>query len=157
MKEDVHGRGNGSFFYNLYLPKLFLNSEYREYEQRTCIVKEHYDRLKSSASLSTLKKHVTFLPNTVLGCDGLRGVWGRITISAQHRDVYQPSVMDDGIRCVRLEAALHRMITVWHRSTTRAIRKHKDPSALLLLLRYFDVTQWSFCAGLLQVEHTYHL
>ncbi len=31
---------------------------------------------------------------------------------AQHHDVYQPSAMDKSIRCVRLEAALRRMITV---------------------------------------------
>ncbi len=55
MKEDVHGRGNGIFFYYLYLPQLFLNREYRECEHRTYIVKEHYDWLKSSPSLSTLK------------------------------------------------------------------------------------------------------
>ncbi len=35
-------------------------------------------------------------------------------------------------RCVRLEAALRRMISVWHHSTARAI-----VSALLLLSRYF--------------------
>ncbi len=35
---------------------VILNGEYREYEQRTYIVKEHYDWLKSSASLSTLQK-----------------------------------------------------------------------------------------------------
>ncbi len=37
------------------------------------------------------------------------------------------------------------MITVWHQSTARAIPKHKNPSALLSLSRFFDVTQWSFC------------
>ncbi len=57
-------------------------------------------------------------------------------------------------RCVRLEAALRRTISVWHQSTARAIRKHKDPSALLSLSRYFDVIHWSFCAAPLQVEHT---
>ncbi len=32
------------------------------------------------------------------GCGGLRWVWGGgITMPAQHRDVYQPSAMDDGI------------------------------------------------------------
>ncbi len=31
------------FYYHLYLPQLFLNSEYRECDQRTYIVKEHYD------------------------------------------------------------------------------------------------------------------
>ncbi len=41
------------FFYNLYLPLLFLNGEYRECEYKTYIVKEHYDWLKSSVSLST--------------------------------------------------------------------------------------------------------
>ncbi len=65
--------------------------------------------------------------------------------------------MDDGIRCVWLEAALRRMITVWRKNTARAIRKHKDPSALLSPLLYFDVTQWSFCAALLQVKPTYCL
>ncbi len=67
-EEDVHRWGNG---WNL--PQLFLNCKYRECQQRTYIVKEHYDWLKSSVSLSTLKKHVIFFPNTVLGCDGLRG------------------------------------------------------------------------------------
>ncbi len=44
------------FFFNyLYLPQLFLNSEYKEYEQITYIVKEKYGWLKSSTSLSTLK------------------------------------------------------------------------------------------------------
>ncbi len=56
----------------LYLPQLFLNSEYSEWEQRTCIVKAKL----SSKSLSTIKKHVIFFPNTLLGCGGLRGVWG---------------------------------------------------------------------------------
>ncbi len=42
-------------------------------------------------------------------------------------------------RCFRPEAALHRMINVWHQSIARAIRKLKDPSALLSLSRYFDV------------------
>ncbi len=36
-------------------------------------------------------------------------------------------------RCVWLVAVLSRMISVWHQSTARAIRKHKDPSALLWL------------------------
>ncbi len=57
-------------------------------------------------------------------------------------------------RCVRLEAALRRMVSVWHQSTARAIRKHKDQSALLCLSRYFDVIHWPFCTALLQVEHT---
>ncbi len=42
-------------------------------------------------------------------------------------------------RCVRLEAVLRRMISVWHQSNARAIRKHKDRSALLSLSWYFDV------------------
>ncbi len=46
------------FFYYLYLPQLFINSEHRECEHRTYIVKEQYDRLKSSMSLSTLKKQI---------------------------------------------------------------------------------------------------
>ncbi len=29
---------------------------------------------------------------------------------------------------------------VWHQSTVRVIRNHKDPSAILSPLRYFDVT-----------------
>ncbi len=57
-------------------------------------------------------------------------------------------------RCVRLEAALHRMITVRHQSTARAIKEQTDPYTFISLSRYFDVTQWSFCAALLQVEHT---
>ncbi len=57
-------------------------------------------------------------------------------------------------RCFRLEAALRRMISVWHQSTARAIRKYNDTSALLSLSRYFDVIHWSFCAAPLQVEHT---
>ncbi len=47
------------------------------------------------------------------------------------------------------------MISVWHQSTARAIRKHKDPFALVWLSRYCDVILWSFCAAPLQVEHTY--
>ncbi len=44
------------FFFNyLYLPQIFLNSEYRECDHRTYIVKEHYDSLKSSTSLSNQK------------------------------------------------------------------------------------------------------
>ncbi len=31
------------------------------------------------------------------------------------------------IRCVRLEAALRRMVSVWHQSTARAIREQTDP------------------------------
>ncbi len=48
------------------------------------------------------------------------------------------------------------MISVWHQSTARAIRKQKDQSALLWLSRYFDVIHWSFCTAL-QVEHTQRL
>ncbi len=59
------------------------------------------------------------------------------------------------LRCVRLEAAQRRMITEWHQITARAIWKPKDPSALLSLSWYFDVTQRKFCTALLQVEHTY--
>ncbi len=66
MKEDVHGRGNGSFFIIICTFQLFLNSEYRECEHRTYIVKEHYDWLKSNTNLSTLKKHVIFFSNMVL-------------------------------------------------------------------------------------------
>ncbi len=61
-------------------------------------------------------------------------------------------------RCVRLEAALHRMITVWHQSTTRAIKEQMDTNqsnAFVSLSRYSDVTQWTFCAALLQVEYTW--
>ncbi len=53
------------------------------------------------------------------------------------------------IRCVRLETALRRMISVWHQCIARAIRKLKDPSALLSL------SLMSFCAAPLQVERTY--
>ncbi len=60
MKEYVH------VFYYPYLPQLFLNGEYRECEHRTYIVKEHYDWLKSSVRLGTLKKHVIFFLNMVL-------------------------------------------------------------------------------------------
>ncbi len=45
-------------------------------------------------------------------------------------------------RCVRLEAAPSRMISVWHQSTARAIQKDKDPSALLSFSRYFDEMHW---------------
>ncbi len=41
---------------------------------------------------------------------GLRGVWGGG--SRSWLNIYQSSAMDNGIRCVRLEAALRRMITV---------------------------------------------
>ncbi len=72
-----------------------------------------------------------------------------------HAFVKLPYVGPIDNRCVRLEAALRRMITVWHQSTTRAIKEQTDPDAFVLLLRYFDVTQWSFCAVLLQVQHTW--
>ncbi len=39
---------------------------------------------------------------------------------------------------VRLKAALHRMVSVRHQSTARAIRKHRF-HLLLSLSRYFDV------------------
>ncbi len=55
-------------------------------------------------------------------------------------------------RCVQLEAALRRMISVCHESITRAIRKQNDLSALLWLSWYCDVIHWSFCAAPLQVE-----
>ncbi len=58
-------------------------------------------------------------------------------------------------RCVRLEAALRRMINVWHQSTARVIKEQTDPYAFESLSRYFDVTQRSFCTALLQVEHTW--
>ncbi len=61
-------------FYYLY--QLYWNGEYRECEHRTYIVKEQYDRLKSSASLSTLKTLIIFFPNMVLAWDGLRGYGG---------------------------------------------------------------------------------
>ncbi len=57
------------------------------------------------------------------------------------------------IRCVRLEAVMRRMISVWHHSTARGIREQTDHFESLSL--YFDVTHLSFCAALLQVEHTY--
>ncbi len=41
-----------------------------------------------------------------------------------------------------------------HQSTMRAIKEQTDPYAFISLSRYFDVTQWSFCAALLQVKHT---
>ncbi len=41
----------------------------------------------------------------------------------------------------------------WHQSTARAIKEQMDPYALESLSQYFDVTQWSFCAAPLQVEH----
>ncbi len=56
--------------------------------------------------------------------------------------------------CVRLEAALHRMITVLHQSTARGIKEQMDHYVFESLSRYFDVAQWSFYAVLLQVEHT---
>ncbi len=40
---------------------------------------------------------VIFFPNTELGCGVLQGVWGRITMPAQHHDVYQPSAMASSI------------------------------------------------------------
>ncbi len=58
-----------SFLNDLYLPQLFLNSEYRECEHRTYTVKEHYDWIKSSTSWSTLKKQVILFPNMVLAHD----------------------------------------------------------------------------------------
>ncbi len=58
-------------------------------------------------------------------------------------------------RCVWLEAALRRIITVWHQSTVRAIKELMDPYVFVSLSRYFDVTQWSSCTALLQVEHTW--
>ncbi len=71
----------------------------------------------------------------------MRRIWGGIRmLSHPYRLNILMSIghrwWDNGIRSVRLEAALCRMITVWHQSTARAIRKHNDPSALLLLSRY---------------------
>ncbi len=42
-------------------------------------------------------------------------------------------------RCVRLEAALHRVISVRHQSTARVIREQMDPDAFESLSLYFDV------------------
>ncbi len=56
---------------------------------------------------------------------------------------------------IRLEAALRRMITVWHQSTVRAIREQTDPMHSNHSRGYFDVIRWSFCAVLLQVERAY--
>ncbi len=50
--------------------------------------KEHYDWLKSSASLSTLKKHSFFFPNTLLACDGLLVIWSLCDIKVQ-RERYE--------------------------------------------------------------------
>ncbi len=58
---------------------------------------------------------------------------------------------------IRLEAALRRMITVWHQSTTRAIRYLDGSYAFESLSRYFDVIRWLFCTALLQVERTFCL
>ncbi len=60
-------------------------------------------------------------------------------------------------RCVRLEAALLRMVSVWYQSTARAIREQTDHYAFESLSRYFDVIHWSFCTAPLKVEHTYCL
>ncbi len=69
--------------------------------------------LKSDLSQKTR----SFLSEHGIGCGGGGGSRSRL-------NVYQSSAMDNGIRCVRLEAALRRMITVYQ-STARAIRKHK--------------------------------
>ncbi len=42
-------------------------------------------------------------------------------------------------RCVRLEAALRRMISVRHQSIVRVIREQMDPDAFESLSQYFDV------------------
>ncbi len=56
-------------FYYLYLPQLFLNSEYRECEQITYIDKEHYDWLKS---ISQKARH--FLSEHSIGMRRIAGV-----------------------------------------------------------------------------------
>ncbi len=80
------------------------------------------------------------------------------SVRVQKRCILRPLACRDfsgGIRCVRLEAALRRMISVWHHSTARAIREQMDPYAFESLSLHFDVIHWSFCAVPLQVEHTY--
>ncbi len=67
MEEDFHGWGNGCIILLSVPSTVILNSEYKECEQITYTVKEHYDWLKSSASLSTLKKHVIFFPKHGIG------------------------------------------------------------------------------------------
>ncbi len=77
---------------------------------------------------------------------------GHMTITNQWESRHMTKTTN---RCVRLEAALRRMISVWHQSTTIAIREQMDPYAFESLSLYFDVIHWSFCAVPLQVEHTY--
>ncbi len=73
--------GNGFLFiYYLYLPQLSLNSEYRECEHRTYIVKEHCDRLNPAHSQKT--RH--FLSEHSIGmrriAGGMGGGGGLITM-----------------------------------------------------------------------------
>ncbi len=88
-------------------------------------------------------------------------LWAPVVLNGLHSEpspACLPYVGQIDERCVRLEAALHRMITVWHQSTTRAIKEQMDTNqsnAFVSLSRYSDVTQWSFFAALLQVEYTW--
>ncbi len=82
MEEDVHGWGNGCIILLSVPSTVILNSEYKECEQITYTVKEHYDWLKSSASLSTLKKHVIFFSET-------RYLDTRFKIFIRHTQLYR--------------------------------------------------------------------
>ncbi len=46
------------------------------------------------------------------------------------------------------------MVSVWHQSTARAIRKHRI-CLLSSLSQYCDVIHWPFCAAPLKVERAY--
>ncbi len=111
--------------------------------------------------------------NIILACDGLWGIWGEIPMP-----VLCPFSTPCQIINSLVEIAIWlpntnptpnpkpsptpnpkptntRKVIIWQGSELGTTRAH--PYRLNSLARYFDVTQWSFCAALLQVEHTYRL
>ncbi len=61
---------------------------------------------------------------------------------------------------IRRRSSLSSRSSEWAQPSPHAfvkfpIKEQTDPDAFVLLSRYFDVTQWSFCAVLLQVQHTW--
>ncbi len=109
-----------TLFYYLYLPQLQRMWAQNLHHQRTLWL--------SSASLSTLKKHVVFFLNTGFVMGGIwwwwRGHDAGSLVLAQHRDIYQSSMMDDGTMCLTWSSAAqndHYVTSKSYESDTNAI------------------------------------
>ncbi len=116
-------------------PTLDVQTKCLKQKLKSAVKKElHCGAFKRASSLHPLAGYwVTWL-------------WVGSTTSTQNMHI---------IRCVRLEAAPSRMISVWHHSTARAIREQTDP--MLSNHSRGTLIYWSFCSTPHQVEHTYSI